>query len=159
MNELSHATKVVLADTFRFYLKSHYYHWNVEGPHFVSLHELFGNIWQETFAAVDVIAEEIRALDEYTPGSFKRFAELSDIEDEVELIGWEEMVRRLLEDNERVLAAINTCYHIAEKSGAHGLSNLMAERQDAHKKHGWMMRATLKSKVTKYPSLSSYDGN
>ena len=74
-----------------------------------------------------------------------------------EIISWEEMLKRLLEDNERVLAAINTCYHIAEKSGNHGLSNLMAERQDAHKKHGWMMRATLKSKVTRFPTLSTYD--
>ena len=144
MIDLADATKVALADTFRYYLKAHYYHWNVEGPHFTSLHELFGKIWEETFSAVDVIAEEIRALDEYAPGSFKRFAELSDIEDEVELISWEEMLRRLLADNERVLAAINTCYHIAEKNGSHGLSNLMAERQDAHKKHGWMLRATLK---------------
>lgn len=142
--DLPEALKRVLADSFKFYLKTHYYHWNVEGPHFVSLHKLFGKIYEETFAAIDVIAEELRALGEYAPGSFTRFDALSTIQDEVEILAWDEMVRRLLADNDRVLDSIKVAYNLAEGYGHHGLSNLLAERQDAHKKHAWMLRSTLK---------------
>jgi starvation-inducible DNA-binding protein len=144
MSDLAEATKVVLANSFKFYLKTHYYHWNVEGPLFPQLHKLFGKIYEEVFEAVDMIAEEIRAMNEYAPGSFSRFQQLSSIEDEIELIGWEEMVGRLLADNDRVLASIKHCYDLAEAEGNHGLSNRMAERQDAHAKHAWMLRSLLK---------------
>ena len=115
MIDLADATKVALADTFRYYLKAHYYHWNVEGPHFVSLHELFGNIYEDAWTAVDTIAEYLRAMDEYAPGSFKRFAELSNVEDEVDLIPWDEMVKRLMTDNEKVLVSLEMAYEMAEK--------------------------------------------
>ena len=94
-------------------------------------------------------------MDEYAPGSFKRFSELSTIDDEVDLIPWDEMVKRLMIDNEKLLAVLELAYELAEKYGAHGLSNFFAERMDTHKKHGWMLRATLKDKVTRFPNLST----
>ena len=144
MMDLVDATKVVLADSFRLYLKAHYYHWNVEGPTFSSLHSLFSDVYTDLFESVDKIAEEIRAMGHYAPGSFSRFSELSSIEDEIELISWQEMIRRLLEDINTLQASMMRAYHLAEENMNHGLSNYLAERMDALKKHSWMLKATLK---------------
>jgi starvation-inducible DNA-binding protein len=144
MDEFKNSLKVAFADTFAFYLKAANFHWNVEGALFTQLHELFGNIYEEVYGSVDRFAEEIRAAGSYTPASFSRFAELTTIEDEREVPDYKEMLIRLYNDNEKVLHSIKTAYDLAEQAGAHGLSNFLAERQDAHKKHAWMLRATLK---------------
>ena len=81
METLQEIMKKVLADTFALYLKAHNYHWNVEGINFPQYHEFFGNLYEELHGAVDPIAEEIRSLDTYAPGSFTRFMELTEIEE------------------------------------------------------------------------------
>ena len=141
---LMEATKVVLASSYKFTLLAQNYHWNVEGPYFGQLHELFGNIYEEVHGSIDKTAEEIRALGSYTPASLQRFAELSTVPDEIMLPDARTMLERLLAANEIVLKDIMSCYHLAEEEMCHGLSNFMAERQDAHKKHAWMLRSTLK---------------
>jgi len=141
---LMEATKVVLASSYKFTLLAQNYHWNVEGPYFGQLHELFGNIYEEVHGSIDKTAEEIRALGSYTPASLQRFAELSTVPDEIMLPDARTMLERLLAANEIVLTDIMSCYHLAEEEMCHGLSNFMAERQDAHKKHAWMLRSTLK---------------
>ena len=83
MDTLVEMMRKVLADTFAMYLKAHNYHWNVEGPNFPQYHEFFGNLYEELHGAIDPIAEQIRALDAYAPGSFSRYMELSDIQDEL----------------------------------------------------------------------------
>ena len=136
--------KVVLADSYKFTLLAQNYHWNVEGPFFSQLHELFGNIYEEVQGSVDRTAEHIRAMDSYTPASFKRFNELSTIGDEVSQIDDKAMLARLALANEAVLASIITCFDAANAENNQGLANFMAERQEAHRKHGWMLRSTLK---------------
>jgi starvation-inducible DNA-binding protein len=143
-NELMIETaKVVMADTFKFYLRTHNYHWNVEGPDFSQYHLLFGEIYEEVFEALDVIAEEIRAMGSFVPGSIGRFAELSRMDDEREQPDAMTMIYRLAHDNEMIKGSIQKAYHAAEAAGNHGFSNLMAERQTAHGKHGWKLKATL----------------
>lgn len=142
--ELVNAAKVVLANHYAFYVKAQNYHWNVTGPDFFEYHKLFGNIYEEVGGVVDRLAEEIRAMDSYAPGSFSRFAELSQIEDEQNVPTAVEMVRRLNNDITIVLNSIMDAYHLAEENMQHGYSNLMAERQDAFLKHSWMLKATLK---------------
>lgn len=142
--EMIDTAKTVMADTFKFYLRAHNYHWNVEGPNFPQYHELFSKIYEDAFDAVDVIAEHIRAMGVYVPGSLGRFAELSSLEDEREQPDARSMIGRLMRDNEIVLHNIERAYDAAEAAGDHGWSNFLAERQSAHKKHGWMLRATLK---------------
>jgi starvation-inducible DNA-binding protein len=115
----------------------------VEGPNFPQYHELFGNIYEEVFGAVDTIAEHIRAMDSYAPGSLGRFAELSALEDEREQPDAMSMIYRLKQDNDIILNNIIHAYVEAEAAGNHGWSNFLAERQSAHKKHGWMLKATL----------------
>ena len=144
-NELMIETaKVVMADTFKFYLRAHNYHWNVEGPDFSQYHLLFGEIYEEVFEALDVIAEEIRAMGSFVPGSIGRFAELSRMDDEREQPDAITMIYRLNQDNELIKASIQKAYAAAEAAGNHGFSNLMADRQTAHGKHGWMLRASMK---------------
>jgi starvation-inducible DNA-binding protein len=144
MDELKNSLKVAFADTFAFYLKSANYHWNVEGILFPQLHMLLDTIYNEVYGSIDNFAENIRKVQSYTPASFSRFAELTTIEDERAVPEAKEMLMQLYNDNERVLKSIRTAYDYAEQAGEHGLSNFLAERQDAHRKHGWMIRATLK---------------
>jgi starvation-inducible DNA-binding protein len=146
MDELIQALKKGLANTFAFYLKTHGFHWNVEGPNFPQYHALFERIYDEVYNSVDQWAEEIRAMDAYAPASFARYSELTDLEDEIKILDAHGMLERLYEDNQIVLNSIEAAYELAETQHAHGVSNFLAERQDAHRKHGWMLRATLKQR-------------
>lgn len=146
MDELVQAMKKALADTFAFYLKAHGFHWNVEGRTFAQDHEFFGSIYEEVYGSLDKFAEEIRTMDAYAPASFARFSELTSIEDEIKILTAQGMFEKLLADNSIVLASVQQAYALAEAAGNHGLSNFLAERQDAHAKHAWMIRATLKQR-------------
>lgn len=142
--ELVNSAKVILANHYAFYVKAQNYHWNVTGPDFVQYHKLFGDIYEEVGGVIDKLAEEIRAMDSYAPGSFSRFAELSQIEDEQNVPIAMEMIRRLYNDIAIMQNSIMDAYHLAEENMQHGYSNLLAERQDAFNKHAWMLRSTLR---------------
>lgn len=144
MDELIKALKIAFATEFSFYLKAHYFHWNVEGPNFKEYHELFGTIYEEVYGSIDDFAENIRKLNSYTPGSFTRLSMLTQINDETEVPNAETMVAELLQDSEKSVKLFKMVYDISEENGEHGLSNFLAERMDAHRKHSWMLRATLK---------------
>ena len=144
MDALQQALKIAFASEFAFYLKAHYFHWNVEGPLFTQLHELFGNIYEEVYGSIDPFAENIRKLGAYTPGSFSRFSVLSLVDDETEILSPEEMLVELLQDSEKMSEMLRIVFRAAEELGEHGLSNFLADRQDAHEKHSWMLRSTLK---------------
>jgi len=141
METLQELMKKLLADTFAMYLKAHNYHWNVEGPLFAQYHDFFSNLYTELHGAVDPIAEEIRAMDVYAPGSFSRFSELTDIEDETTIPAPREMCARLLADNEKVLATLNVSFKMANEFGYQGLADFIAGRIDIHNKHAWMLRS------------------
>jgi len=144
MDELIKSLKIAFATEFSFYLKAHYFHWNVEGPNFKEYHDLFGGIYEEVYSNIDDFAENIRKLNAYTPGSYTRLSMLTQINDEMEIPAAEQMIAELLSDSEKAVKIFKMVYDIAEENGEHGLSNFLAERMDAHKKHSWMLRATLK---------------
>ena len=144
MNELVKAAKIAFASEYTFYLKAQYFHWNVEGMFFQELHELFGTIYEEVYGTVDTFAEKIRALGAYAPGSNSRFSMLSIIEDETSVPSAEQMIQELLQDSDNMVKVLKRVYDIAEAEGEHGVSNFLAERMDAHRKHSWMLRATAK---------------
>lgn len=146
MDELVQAMKKALADTFAFYLKAQGFHWNVEGPNFPQYHALFDTIYNEVYGSIDQFAEEIRSLDAYAPASFARFSELTSLEDEIQILNAQGMLAKLLADNDVVLSSLEQAYELAEVAHNHGLSNFLAERQDAHKKHAWQLKATLKQR-------------
>lgn len=144
MDALKQALKIAFASEYAFYLKAHYFHWNVEGPNFPQYHELFGNIYEEVYSSIDKFAEEIRATGSYTPGSFVRFSILSLVDDETEVLPPESMLLVLLEDSDKMQEMFRIVFRAAEELGLHGLSDFLASRQDAHAKHSWMLRSTLK---------------
>jgi len=144
METLIEMMRKVLADTFAMYLKAHNYHWNVEGSNFPQYHDFFGNLYQELHGAVDPIAEEIRALDAYVPGSLSRFLELTEIEDELSIPNGVEMARRLMVDNQKVIMTLDMAFKLADEFDQQGLADFIAGRLDTHKKHGWMLRSITK---------------
>ena len=134
----------VLADAYAFQLKTNNYHWNVEGSNFPQYHKFLGKLYEEVFGATDTIAEQIRALNAYAPGSFTRFLELTDIEDEINIPSSIEMMNRLIADNEKVLVTLNIAFKLADELDQQGLADFLAGRIDVHNKHGWMLRSITK---------------
>jgi starvation-inducible DNA-binding protein len=144
MQELQKAAQIGLASHFNFYLKSHRFHWNVEGNDFYEYHKLFEEIYQEVLDHVDDFAENIRKLDAYVPASLSAFSMLTQVADENHNLTKELMVVELLQDNEKMIKVLKLVYDLAEQAGEHGFSNFLAERMDAHRKHGWFLRSSLK---------------
>lgn len=140
------ALKTAFASEFAFYLKAHFFHWNVEGPNFVQYHELFGDIYEEVYESIDLFAENIRKAGTYTPGSFQRFSMLTQIEDETEMLPAEQMLSELLADSEKMTDMFKIVFKMSEQSEDYDLSDFFAARMDAHKKHSWMLRASLKGR-------------
>jgi len=136
--------KRVQADTFALYAKAHYYHWNVEGPDFVQYHDFLGKLYEELHDAVDVIAEEVRAIDSYAPGAHRMLMELTKIADDNTIPTALEMMQRLLNDNEIVMEGLVTAFMSAEAVGEIGLADFLTQRMDVHKKHRWMLRSITK---------------
>lgn len=144
MSDLAKAAKIAFASEFSFYLKAHNFHWNVEGVNFKQFHDLFGGIYEEVFESIDPFAEQIRALGSYMPGSYTRFSMLSQIEDETDILDAHSMVATLLADNEKMVELLKMVFKLSEENSTYGFSNFIAERIDAHSKHGWMLRSILK---------------
>lgn len=142
--ELIQSLKTTLAETFAFYLKAHYYHWNVEGPDFAQYHEFLGNLYEEVHGAIDPMAEFIRTLGAYAPGSFGRYMELSNIMGDDSVPNAQQMLSNLLSDTVILLSSIKRTRDLADAAGETGLANFLDERDTAHKKHRWMIRAFLK---------------
>ena len=138
------ALKTAFASEYSFYLKAQNFHWNVEGPNFPQYHELFGKIYEEVGGIIDDFAENLRKAGTYTPASLQRFSMLSTIADETDMLPAEQMIAELYADSEKMANILRITFDMAEQNHDHGLSNFLADRQDAHKKHSWMLRATMK---------------
>lgn len=133
----------VLADSFAVYTKTHGYHWNVRGPEFFSLHTLLELQYREMWAALDDIAERIRALGEYAPQGPSAFANLTSITEgkpEAEAL---EMLKELLGDHETLISTARAAIEVADAAGDEATTDLLTQRLAAHEKAGWMLRATL----------------
>jgi starvation-inducible DNA-binding protein len=144
MDELIKASKVAFASEYSFFIKAQFFHWNVEGSNFPQYHELFGNIYEEVYASIDPFAENIRKLGAYTPASYTRFNMLSEIPDETVVRPASDMMQELLADSEKMCEMFKVVYNLADNAHEYGLSNFYADRQDAHRKHSWMLKSVLK---------------
>jgi starvation-inducible DNA-binding protein len=137
--------KTLLATQYAFVIKAQLFHWNVEGPDFAQLHEFFGNIYEEVYEnSIDQTAEFIRILDDYTPGSFERFAELSLIPGQTKIPRARLMIEELFNDSEQLIALLNQCFDVSEAEDQQGICDFLAGRIDAMGKHRWMLRSFLK---------------
>ena len=145
MEELQKAAKVAFASTFSFYLKAHNFHWNVIGSDFLEYHDLFGKIYEEVYGSIDDFAEKIRAMDTFVPASFSRFSMLTQIDDETNILSQDAMLSELLQDNEKMIKLLKIVFKTSEQFMEPGFSDFIAGRIDAHQKHGWMLKSSLKN--------------
>lgn len=134
----------MLASSYLLYLKTLYYHWNVTGFNFTSLHKLFEEQYEDLHSAGDEIAERIRALGHFSPGTYKEFIKISVVSEDDSLpSGAEEMVRNLLHDNEECSKLASKIIKLADSHGDEVTQDLMVSRMQAHEKTAWMLRACL----------------
>ena len=143
--ELVKLSKVAFASEYAFMVKAQFFHWNVEGANFPQYHEFLGNLWEETFGAVDPLAEHIRTLEAYAPASLSRYMELSIVKDELNIPSAMSMMVTLKDDNAAIIDLLTTTQALAEKYKKMGIANFLQDRMAAHEKHGWQLRSIIKS--------------
>jgi starvation-inducible DNA-binding protein len=133
----------LLADSYSLYLKTHNYHWNVEGPQFNTLHLMFEGQYTELATAVDEIAERIRALGIKAPGSYSEFAALTSIEEADGGESAEEMIRQLVIGQEALVRTARSAFPTASDANDEPSADLLTQRMQIHEKNAWMLRSML----------------
>ena len=134
----------LLADTYTLYLTTHNFHWNVTGPMFNTLHQMFMQQYTELWNAVDGIAERIRALGHWAPGSYAHFASLSSVADAPQSPPRAlEMVRILQQGHETVARTAREVFPTAANADDQPTADLLTQRLDTHEKAAWMLRSLL----------------
>jgi len=133
----------LLADTYTLYLKTHNYHWNVTGPQFNTLHTMFETQYLELAAAVDLIAERIRALGAWAPGSYSEFARLATVKEAGAIPAAEAMIAELAADQATVVRTARGVFPAADEARDEPTADLLTQRMQVHEKTAWMLRAML----------------
>jgi starvation-inducible DNA-binding protein len=141
---LADSLKTLLATNFAYYLKAQGFHWNVEGPDFGQLHKFFAKIYEDAYSAIDPTAEYIRYLGEYSPASFERFSELTEISGQTKIPRARLMLEELKANNDQMLDLLNRCFAEANDANEQGIANFIAERLSAHGKYRWQLTSYLK---------------
>ncbi len=141
--EIAAGLSRLLADSYTLYLKTHNYHWNVTGPMFNTLHLMFEQQYTELATAVDEIAERIRALGVIAPGSYKDFADLTEIEEDTEVPSAEQMIANLVKGQETVARTARSIFPLVEKASDEPSADLLTQRMQVHEKTAWMLRSML----------------
>ena len=133
----------LLADTYTLYLKTHNFHWNVTGPMFNTLHLMFETQYNELALAVDLIAERIRALGSFAPGSYAAYAKLSSIKEEEGVPSAEDMIKLLVQGQEAVVRTARSLFPLVDKVADEPTADLLTQRMQVHEKTAWMLRSLL----------------
>ena len=141
--EIASGLSRLLADSYSLYLKTHNYHWNVTGPQFNTLHTMFEEQYTELAAAVDEIAERIRALGIKAPGSYSAFGKLTSIDEGTGDESAEEMIRQLVIGQETVARTAREAFPAAETANDEPTADLLTQRMQIHEKNAWMLRSML----------------
>ncbi len=141
--EIAAGLSRLLADSYTLYLKTHNYHWNVTGPMFNTLHLMFEAQYTELATAVDEIAERIRALGVHAPGSYKAFAELTEIEDDEKVPSANQMIANLVKGQETVARTARSIFPLVDEAGDEPSADLLTQRMQVHEKTAWMLRSML----------------
>jgi starvation-inducible DNA-binding protein len=141
---LTDLLKTLLGTQFAYYVKAHAFHWNIESPDFYQYHTFFQAIYEDAYSAVDPIAEYLRSLQEYSPGSMERFLELSVIPGQTKVPRAQLMIEELLSNSETMVDLLNQCFAAATKENKQDIANFIAERLSQTNKFAWQLRSTLK---------------
>lgn len=141
--ELAQGLSRLLADTYTLYLKTHNYHWNVTGPMFQTLHLMFETQYNELALAVDLIAERIRALGVYAPGTYSQYVKLSSIKEEDTIPAAQDMIQNLVQGQEAVIRTARSLLPLADKTTDESTADLLTQRLQLHEKTAWMLRSLI----------------
>ena len=133
----------LLADSYTLYLMTHNFHWNVTGPQFNTLHNMFMQQYTEQWNALDIIAERIRSLGFPTPGTYQQFAKLTSIEEIEGVPKAEEMIRLLVNAHETVARTARSMFDIVDKANDQPTADILTQRLNVHEKTAWMLRSLL----------------
>jgi starvation-inducible DNA-binding protein len=144
METLVNQLKTILGTNFALYLKAHGYHWNVEGSNFPQYHAFLDTFYNALFVQLDPIAEHIRALNSYAPGSLARMLELADLQEATNIPDGIAMMRDLASDNDRFILHLRAGIVAADGANEPAVGNFLQDILDAHQKHGWMLRSIIK---------------
>jgi len=134
----------LLADTYVLYLKTHNFHWNVEGPMFQTLHQMFMEQYTEAWNAVDLVAERIRSLGHYAPGTYREYLELAGVKETPGVPKALQMVKLLIDGQEAVVRTAREMLPLAERADDQPTLDLLTQRMQVHEKNAWMLRSLLK---------------
>ena len=141
--EIAQGLSHLLADTYTLYSKTHYFHWNVIGPMFNTLHLMFETQYNELALAVDLVAERIRSLGVHAPGTYAQFAALTSINETVDVPKANDMIRELVAGHETVCRTARSVFPAAEKAADEATADLLTQRLQLHEKTAWMLRSLL----------------
>lgn len=144
-HEIAAGLSRLLADSYLLYLKTHNFHWNVTGPFFSTLHALFEEHYTELATAIDDIAERIRALGIYAPGSLSQYQELASIQEENGRPDAKHMVEQLVTDHEAVIQTARSVLPLADKADDEASLDLLTQRLHIHEKTAWILRSQLEN--------------
>ncbi|NDF12061.1 MAG: DNA starvation/stationary phase protection protein [Proteobacteria bacterium] len=145
VDAVAQALSGFLASTYTLYQKSLFYHWNVTGENFVGLHSLFEQHYEELHKAGDALAERIRALGHFAPGTLGEFCALTQVEEDKKLPSdARQMIMNLLESHEICSQEARLVLKAAEDAEDDVTADLMIERMAFHDKAAWMLRALSK---------------
>ena len=144
MEQLIQQLKVILGTNFALYLKSHGFHWNIEGANFPQYHKFLNKFYTEVFNQNDRIAEHIRQLDSYAPGSLERMLELADLEESQNIPMALAMMTELKRDNDRFIIHLRAGIVAAEQADEPAIGNFLQDLLGAHQKKAWMLRSIIK---------------
>jgi starvation-inducible DNA-binding protein len=142
---IADALSRVLADSYMLYLKTHNFHWNVTGPMFQTLHIMFMEQYTELWNALDDIAERIRALGHFAPGTYARFVELSSIREEPGVPNAQEMIRQLVDGQEALIRTVREAFRVADEANDQPSAGMLSDRMEIHEKNAWMLRSFLEN--------------
>jgi starvation-inducible DNA-binding protein len=143
LEAITHGLSRLLADTYTLYLKTHNYHWNVTGPQFNTLHAMFMTQYSELSLAVDEIAERLRALGAWAPGSYTAYARLSTVKEASGVPTAEQMVAELAADQAIVVRTARALFPAVEAAHDEPTADLLTQRMQVHEKTAWMLRAMI----------------
>ncbi len=133
----------LLADSYTLYLMTHNFHWNVKGPQFNSLHNMFMTQYTEQWNALDLIAERIRALGHPAPGTYKEFVKLASIKEVGGVPRATDMVRHLVAAQEATARTARKLLPVVAQANDQPTADLLTQRLDVHEKTAWMLRSLL----------------
>ncbi|MEL6442196.1 MAG: Dps family protein [Cyanobacteria bacterium J06621_8] len=133
----------LLADTYTVYLKTHNFHWNVTGPMFNALHNMFETQYTEMAIAVDDIAERIRALGFPAPATYIKYAQLTSIKEPPDSLTAQEMIQQLVQDQETIVCTARSVFPLADEAHDEPTADLLTQRMQLHEKNAWMLRSLL----------------